>query len=331
MRTSNCIVNRAALCFVGLLAAASLDTAAQTPGTLTYSAEIEISKERLLTVEQYELAKPMLPTQYQAQAEFYINLVRTGHQYEYKASLWADLGFGSSTRATNVHLTFPNGQIRVGKLNADNDLVFPDWTNRVYSFAELKAALPPGTYQLAASFREGAGTNYTATLPDYTEDSFPWFIPGVLTWTGASNAPLVLQWDTIPDVDEYEISANIFPIGPEVYETGNIFPTHLSDLPEHGYERGIWLRDGDEPLQRLHSGRARRCPWGIPSRVQFLHSFLLSPSEARETEPGHRWPLPVRRVGRQWHELPDSRLNELGPLDTPECRHGSQQRMLPLY
>jgi hypothetical protein len=111
---------------VGLLAATSLGTAAQTPGTLSYSAEIEISKERLLTVEQYELvllcyvpaahpmdcricsenrelhriprvtdiqvhwraqkrnrvilAKPMLPTQYQAQADFYINLVRTGHQ-----------------------------------------------------------------------------------------------------------------------------------------------------------------------------------------------------------------------------------------------------------
>ena len=125
-----------------------------------------------------------------------------------------------------MYLAFPNGQIRVGKLNADNDLEFPDWTNRVYSFAELKAALPPGTYQLAASFREGAGTNYTATLPDYTEDNFPWFIPGVLTWTGASNAPLVLQWDTIPDVDEYEISASIFPIGPEVYATGNVSPTY---------------------------------------------------------------------------------------------------------
>ncbi len=203
-----------------------MQVAAQTPGTLTYYAEIEITKSRLLTVEQLEFAKTLLPTQYHSTADFYINQVRAGHPYVYEANVWADRGVNLATRATNVFLTFPNGQTRVGTLNAGNDLEFPNWTNRVYSFAELKAALPPGTYRLVAFFRDGAGTNYTAVLPDYSEDNFPQFIPGVLTWTGTSNAPLVLEWDTIPDVEEYEVSADVFPIGPDVYATGNTFPTY---------------------------------------------------------------------------------------------------------
>lgn len=223
MKASNHIITRAVLFFTGLLAASSMQVAAQTPGTLTYYAEIEIAKSRLLTVEQIEFAKTLLPSQYHARADFYIDLVRTGHQYEYEANLWT---YRDGLRATNVYLTFPDGHTNVGTLNAEDDLEFPNWTNRVYSFAELKAALPPGTYRLVAFFRDGAGTNYTAELPDYTEDNFPQFIPGVLTWTGTSNAPLVLEWDSIPDVDEYEVSAGVFPIGPEVYATGNIFPTY---------------------------------------------------------------------------------------------------------
>jgi hypothetical protein len=212
------------LCFTGLLAVSGLQTVAQTPGTRTYSAEMEITRERLWSVEQYELAKSMLPTQDHARADFYISQVRAGHQHEYKAGL-SVRDSGSGTRPTNVCLTFPDGQKRVGILDPDNDIEFPGWTNRVYSFAEFKTALPPGSYHLVAFFRDGAGTNYTAELPDYTEDSFPQFIPGVLTWTGPSNT-LALQWDTIPDADEYEVWAGVFPVGPELYYTGNIFPTY---------------------------------------------------------------------------------------------------------
>jgi hypothetical protein len=228
MKRSNHKITPAGLCLSGLLAASSLQIVAQTPGTLPYYAEMGINKERLWSVWQYELAKTMVPTQHHARADFYINHVRTGHQHEYEVNLSVRLSAGSASRPTNVCLTFPppDGQTRCATLNAENDLEFPNWTNRVYSFAELKAILPPGPYHLVAFFPEGAGTNYTAVLPDYTDDSFPQFISGVLTWAGASDAPLTLQWDTTPDADEYEVWAGVFPIGPEVYYNPSVFPTY---------------------------------------------------------------------------------------------------------
>jgi hypothetical protein len=217
-------------CCALLMMAALNAVAAPPPGSLEYYAEIEMSKEQLLTADQYEFLKTILPPEYYDRADFYIDQVRSGHLYEYRAKLWADLAASSSTRATNVFLTLPGGQVRVGTLNDDNDLEFPGWPDRYYTFAELKAAVPPGTYQILAFFHEGAGTNYTAVLPDYNETSFPPFVPGEFTWNPAPGEPLVLNWDTIPDVDEYEVYGQEFPIGPDLFSTGNIFPTHPSSL-----------------------------------------------------------------------------------------------------
>jgi hypothetical protein len=230
MKTSNHKTGWAVLFFAGSLVASGLRAPAQAPGTIPYYAEIEIQKKRLLTLEQIELALPLLPTQYLAQAEAYIDQVRAGRRYEYEFHLWADLGASSDTRATNVFLTFPDGRTRVGTLNAENDLVFPDWGDPVYTFAELKAAVPPGRYQLVAYFREGAGTNYTAELSDYTEGRFPPFINGQFKWDGTADTPLSLQWNTIPGNIECEVSAQVFPVGPDLYDSGSFFPAYPNTI-----------------------------------------------------------------------------------------------------
>ena len=200
---------------------------AQTPGTFTYEAETEISNSRLLTVEQYEFVRTMLPTQYYDQVDFWINVVRSGREYEYEAYLWADRG---PLRATQVFLTFPDGRTRVGILDEDRDFKFSGWTNSARSLADLKAALPPGIYHLLAVFEDGMGTNYTAQLPDYTDSSFPSFVPGVLTWNGSSNATLNLRWDTVPQVDEFEVGAGLLTSGSSLFKSGNLYPSHPSTL-----------------------------------------------------------------------------------------------------
>jgi len=209
------------------LMAAVVSASAQTPGTLTYEAEIEITKSRLLTTEQYELVRSMLPIIYWPILDEWISQVQAGHRYEYQVGVWADRG---NQPAMTVHLTFPSGLTRVGTANGDGGLEFGGWTTRFHSFSELKAALPPGTYSITAMFTDGSGERYTAQLHDYTEASFPEFVPGVLTWSGTADAPLVLKWKTIPQTDEYEISAWEFPDGNDLFDSGNISPSYPNTL-----------------------------------------------------------------------------------------------------
>lgn len=209
------------------LVAAVVNAAAQTPGTLTYDAEIEITKTRLLTVDQYEFIRPMIPSLYGAILDDWISQVQAGRRYEYEVSVWANR---NSRLATTVYLTMPSGLTRVGTQTGDDDLEFSGWTTRFHSFSELQAALPPGSYSIVAIFSDGAGQRYTAQLSDYTEADFPEFVPGRLTWSGTANAPLVLKWNTIPQTDEYEISAWEFPDGDDLFDSGNISPSYPNTL-----------------------------------------------------------------------------------------------------
>jgi len=186
--------------------------------------ELEIKKDKLLTLEEYEHIKELAPSEYYPILDEYISAVESGKDTSYRVGLWLDLDIeaNSATLSTPDGVTYNLTPDEEGGFNLEIDKIY-------FSLSELKNDFPPGKYTITVVPSGGGPYEISTTImPDYDTSDFPSYIEGSIIDHGIGQN-MELEWDTVPDSDdEYEIKVQAIDnkVVYDIWESGNIFLSH---------------------------------------------------------------------------------------------------------
>ncbi len=166
-----------------------------------FDAEIEINRENLATVEEYEYLRYVIPVPYRHILNKFISALRAGEDSFYSANVWL---YGDSEDIISAVLRTPKGStfplVEEGSVEGgfefDENLMY-------YSLAELQDDFPSGDYTFEVTLAGGAVSTKTVTLSSYDSSSFPEFVDGTISTV--LGGTLQLHWSTVADVDEYVV------------------------------------------------------------------------------------------------------------------------------
>jgi hypothetical protein len=189
--------------------------------------EIEICKNNVWSAQEGEYLKQLVP-KYSDWFNSYIVALKQGMTASYDAWIWLDQ---EDDPIRSAYVVKPNAE-RV-TLKKDGPGEFTDETGNgpsefYTSIADLKSHWPSGDYVLHVTFADGHTQTWTTTVPDYNTTPFPDIVSGSLS--SGTGGLLSLDWSTVDEVSEYEVSANEIKKGKDVYESGNLYPTPPQSL-----------------------------------------------------------------------------------------------------
>lgn len=184
-----------------------------------FHAKIEVGRERMPLIEELEYLRSNSSGQLRQLVDQLIDAANAGNQVFYNFYIWLEPQGGAEiTSATLITPTNATHDLAPEENGEDwelDDLTF-------ISLNELSTAFPSGTYTLNVTFSGGATATKTASIPVY--DGFPRFVAGRLDED--TNGQLKLVWNTVSNVGEYEIDAELLPTFDEVFDSDNLYINH---------------------------------------------------------------------------------------------------------
>jgi hypothetical protein len=200
------LISFCGFCFPDFVQAASID------------AEIEIDKDNLATVQEYQYIKKLHPNEID-NINNAIAAKNQGKEFYYRNWVWLDEGDKAIAAAriitpnsASVSLTEAAAGHFVGTIGKPGKYYF--------SIEELAVVCPLGEYQLVVTFADGSTDIWTTTVPDYNSTPFPDSVSGSL----AANAQreLLVNWNAVAGFSEYEVWASDCITSEYLYRSGNL-------------------------------------------------------------------------------------------------------------
>ncbi len=229
------------LTFLFFLAISSLTWGAD------YWVSVEVNREDMFPIQDAEYLKTLLRAEYDFLNEMNVrNLEGNTNWYDFEISVesWDERILSAQFYKPGDPTPIPMKKDGSYEFYFDSDDVEP--IQFYVSLNELAVDYPAGTYQVEIVFPSGTVVQ-DVVVPDYNTVVFPGDINVALTEDAAGQ--LIVNWNTVPDINEYEVWAESIRGGrffdaydedvnanfPDVMQT----PTGLSKS-KADYQLGIW-------------------------------------------------------------------------------------------
>jgi hypothetical protein len=188
-----------------------------------FSAEIEIDKTNLHSVENLAALQKIMPQDYNLINSMIMH-ARQGCDSFYEVNVWLEEDQSQILSAT---LTTPDSVVIPFIYDSSDDDFDIDGDYFYFTLTELSDDFPPGTYTLTVQTATGPVVRQLV-MPAYDSDLFPDFIDGDVEAPAANQVEL--HWQTVEDVDEYEVWAANVKNWADVYNSGNLYIAHPQNV-----------------------------------------------------------------------------------------------------